>query len=290
MAIRKPGRIKKIVRQIFRPRRWLRNAFLFLWHADGAANKWRLLTYSFSALAGKLGLRWKSKDAWFLRLNGVNVNFSPVLSDIIIYKEIFVYQVYQRLPDFQPRGDQVVFDIGANIGLYSIQASRSLGKHGKVFSFEPNPEACSNLNRNIKSNSLGNVEVFPLALGAEAGRAGMDVSVRTGLGTISDDPGKGCGGVNSSMITVEMSTLDDMIGKLGLSRIDLIKMDVEGFEVEVIKGGKRALGITHRMVLEYHGDDLLHQVRKILTGRGFEERLEYRGHAYFENRSVKFGT
>jgi FkbM family methyltransferase len=226
----------------------------------------------------KVGLRIPVAPDWTIRLKGFEIHFDPNLTELITYREIFVSRVYQRLPDFRPIGSAVVFDVGANIGFYTLQAAASLAG-GAIYAFEPNPDAYSKLVRNIEANRARNIHLLPYAVGSKQGRAWLRRSERTGLGSIEESSSE-TGGVR---VEVEMVTLDDMVEKHSVTRIDLMKIDVEGYEESVLAGGERAIGMTRRIVMEYHGPEILDRVRKFLSERGFKEVLEYRGHAYFVN-------
>jgi len=272
------GKAVKYVRRLLRPRRWLRNAILYFWHADGIRNKGKLIAYAVIHLLRKVGVWFTTVSDWEIRLKGVEIHFAPNLAELITYREIFVSRVYQRLPDFRPTGNAVVFDVGANIGFYTLQIARSLTK-GTIYAFEPNPDAYSKLVKNVEANRVRNIHLFPFAVGSTPGRVWLERAERTGLGKVAES----FSGMAASQVEVEMVTLDGMVEKHSITRIDLMKIDVEGHEEAVLAGGERALGMTLRIVMEYHGPEILDRVRKFLSDRGFKEVLEYRGHAYFVN-------
>lgn len=123
----------------------------------------------------------------------------------------------------------VFLDIGANIGLMSSIASKIVGAEGKVLSVEANPKTIEILQHNLALNHAGNVSIFPFALGSEKGTATLfenwNVN-RGGASLLSQDQQEG--------IDVPVEKLDDIFEN---DKIDLIKIDVEGFELEVLKGG-----------------------------------------------------
>jgi FkbM family methyltransferase len=124
-----------------------------------------------------------------------------------------------------------------------------------------------------------NVHLLPYAVGSKQGRVWLRPAERTGLGSVEESAAEAGG----ARVEVEMVTLDGMVEKHSITRIDLMKIDVEGHEEAVLAGGERTLGMTRRIVMEYHGPEILERVRKFLSDRGFREVLEYRGHAYFVN-------
>lgn len=132
------------------------------------------------------------------------------------------------------RPGDVVLDIGANIGLYSVHMARAVGPSGQVFAFEPNPGTFAVLQEHVRLNRVPHVHPQALAVGAEASTA-----VLQEMG--SDDVGK-CSlrsDTNATPVaSVQVSTVDDFCREHGLSRVDLIKIDVEGFEPEALMGAR----------------------------------------------------
>ncbi len=125
-------------------------------------------------------------------------------------------------------------DIGANVGYFTCLASRIVGPSGAVKSFEPSPQALPLLHRNVLD--LENVEVRAIALGSELGQADFYIKSSGDTSSLEPEPG-------SRKICVEMSTLDYELR--AVPSVDLIKIDVEGFEIEVLRGAKQTL-LSHR--------------------------------------------
>ena len=134
----------------------------------------------------------------------------------------------QLLNEFLKSGSTFL-DIGANIGLMSSIASKIVGASGKVLAVEANPKTIEILQHNLALNKAENVSIFPFALGSEKGSATLfenwNVN-RGGASLLSQDQQEG--------IEVPVEKLDDIFEN---DKIDLIKIDVEGFELEVLKGG-----------------------------------------------------
>ncbi len=121
-----------------------------------------------------------------------------------------------------------IFDVGANIGYYSIQFAR-LTK-GNVFSFEPIANQYSLLSRNIEINHLKNVKAEKKAISDsnEIKRFYLSENEETGTSSVEIP--------TSTYEDVQCTTLDDYTKANGIPFIDLIKIDVEGHELKVIKG------------------------------------------------------
>jgi FkbM family methyltransferase len=117
-------------------------------------------------------------------------------------------------------------DVGANIGYYLLLAEGAVGPSGTIACFEPEPDNVAELRRNIAANRLQNVQVFPVAVGDTEGT----VSLRSGINS-------GVAADGSGDLTVSMCRLDDALA----SPVDFVKIDVEGFEGQVLAGARRLL-------------------------------------------------
>ena len=129
-----------------------------------------------------------------------------------------------------------VMDIGANFGWYSIHFSKLVGQSGSVFSFEPIPETYSELNSNIKLNSCQNVKAFNLALGNKDGTISFGVPNFDGGSGASSEFLK-----YSKRIQTTMRKLDDIIKEQKINKVDFIKADIEGGELNMLKGAEKIL-------------------------------------------------
>ncbi len=129
--------------------------------------------------------------------------------------------------DLMPMHD-VVIDVGANIGFYSCLASAH-GKH--VLAFEPSPRNLRFLYRNLWQNGYGNVEVFPMGLGSQCG-----LGLIHGFGGVASFV-EGWGQSQGQFAQiVPLTTLDTMLRDRFHGDRMVIKIDVEGFELEVLRG------------------------------------------------------
>jgi len=149
----------------------------------------------------------------------------------------------------QPR--MTVYDIGANVGFFSVIAARLVGPDGQVVAFEPVLKNCDQLTLNAQLNSFTNVTVRCEALGNENGCATFFATHEPTLGRLkkfgAPEPG-------SDEITVAVRQLDRLIIESGLPQPDLIKMDVEGAEVDVLLGASEILATARPLLLiELHG-------------------------------------
>lgn len=130
-------------------------------------------------------------------------------------------------------------DVGANIGYFTKLASKLVGASGKVFAFEPMPAALRLLRLNTAQ--LPNVTIFPVALSEKKGTATFYVRKKGDMSSLSHDP-------TAKPVPVTVSTLDESLADQ--ARVDLIKIDVEGSELEVLRGGRLLLE-RHRPIVYF---------------------------------------
>lgn len=129
------------------------------------------------------------------------------------------------------RTDDLFVDVGANVGSYTILASAHSGAHS--ISFEPLPATFEKLKNNISLNRISeNVKAFNIALGSQAGELQFTTTLDT-MNHIAVD-------TQDEVVTVKVSTLDEILNANSIAPL-LMKIDVEGFETEVIKGALKSM-------------------------------------------------
>ncbi len=147
-------------------------------------------------------------------------------------------EIEPSLTDFikeEVKKGMVVFDLGANIGWFTLCFSKLVADSGHVYSFEPDPTLFETLKENVKLNNLNNVTVVPLAVSSKSGKAKLYINCaqdgdnRLDSKTLTDN-----------IIDVETTTLDDFCGKNDI-KPDFIKMDIQGSEPKAFKGMEKIL-------------------------------------------------
>ena len=142
----------------------------------------------------------------------------------------------------RPRG--VFWDIGANIGLLSLFAAKVAGPLGKVISFEPAPDTFAFLQHNV--SGISNIKAIQSGVGCHDGSATFGVRKSHLEGSFAQNELN----LPTEMVTVPICTLDQFFEGAPPS---LIKIDVEGFELEVLKGADRLLSSAHpTLIIEIH--------------------------------------
>jgi FkbM family methyltransferase len=137
------------------------------------------------------------------------------------------------------RPGMMVLDIGAHHGLYTLLASKRVGREGRVIAFEPSPRERRRLLRHISINGCKNVSVQPMALGDHTGEA--DLFLVEGRQDWCNSLRPPEVDERTSIIRVEVRLLDDVLRMLEISRVDFIKLDVEGAELSFLHGSTKLL-------------------------------------------------
>jgi FkbM family methyltransferase len=158
-----------------------------------------------------------------------------------IQQQLFWYGYYEKeaitLWQMLIKKDQVVIDIGANIGYYAVMAA-CRATEGKVYAFEPLPQIYTQLTKNATLNHLVNLEAIPFAVSNQNGRLPFYISDTGNTGMSGLSPSENFSG---QIATVTVVSLDDWATSKQLTKIDFIKMDIEGAEVDALSGMKYIL-------------------------------------------------
>ncbi len=161
---------------------------------------------------------------------------------------------------------QVFYDLGANLGVFTLLAARLVGPQGKVVAFEPEPDVADRLRRALERNSLSNVTVVEAAVWSKSDSAVFQRSVGSpdqGVGRVANGlSGERC-------IVVQTLSLDDFARNAPTPNV--IKCDVEGAEVEVFAGA-RALLSQHRptVICEVHSAENLGNLEGVFAAAGYK--------------------
>lgn len=148
------------------------------------------------------------------------------------------------------RPSDVFIDVGAHVGYFTLLASRRVGPTGTVLSIEPNPFALKQLERNVERNHLQNVLVAHTACGEAQSvvRLHLHSESNSSMASLYSKDSSG-----SVAVEVPCTTLDQLCQERGVRRVNLVKIDVEGAELFVLRGMKRVMReMRPSIVLELH--------------------------------------
>jgi FkbM family methyltransferase len=173
-------------------------------------------------------------------------------------------------------------DIGAHIGYYSLKAAPVVGPSGHVIAIEPNPETIDKLRRNIQASMASSITVEPVACSDSDGT--LELFAAPGSNTGESSLARSNAAQEGELIHsyhVRARPLDAIIRETGISRVDAVKIDVEGAEFLVLKGAGETLSRFHPVVVV---ELVEHQLQAM--GTSSREVFEFfKSHGYSARRS-----
>jgi len=207
-------------------------------------------------------VRHQALDHWpggyVVRTDG-HIVYVPAHVDVTAGHRLFKPATYISVIEPLCRPGDCVLDIGANVGDWTLPMALRVGRQGRVIAFEPVPYLAETVAKTARVNRHDWVEVLPLALGSTDGTAEFSVergnSGGSRLGRMSGD---------FSHITVKTARLDTLVSaRPDIERIDFVKIDVEGFEVQVLEGARETLARFRPPLLIESGFESAEQRRSI---------------------------
>ena len=177
-----------------------------------------------------------------------------------------------------------VFDIGSYTGVYALVAAKS-NKNLKVSAFEPNPDLFSALEKNLKLNRIRNVKSEQMALDNQPGEAYLYLNhdIHTSIGSLIQSSTAG------KKVLVSKTTLDIYCENHSVNSIDLIKIDVEGYETNVLQGGSSIIKKSSPIILmESFTQETLEKQFELLSELGYLRPLQVNGDGFDLNNWLWF--
>lgn len=222
------------------------------------------------------GVRHLGFSTPLLRLkSGIVFEYSPSVARDVVVRDLLLTGSFEPgqteiIKRLLPNGG-VFIDVGANIGYFSVIGAISVGPTGRVYAFEPVEEIYRLLCQNLSLNSLSNVDARNLACFSCSGRMGIERTPDSAKSYLSSAKTK----------IVSVTTIDDFVAEVPVHRLDLIKVDAEGSDLEVLKGAHRTIE-TFRPAIILELDHLARfggsrgEVFQLLDAHGYSVR-EIRG-------------
>ncbi len=198
------------------------------------------------------------------------------LNDLGIGRELALYGVHEKNSTEEVRRvikpGMKILEVGANIGYYALIETKLAGPTGHLYAIEPSPYNFDLLKRNLELNNIRNADLHQAAFGEKRGKVKFYMYDRSNLSSFIKREDMG---METTEIEVDMITLDDF---LRLKKADFIRMDVEGYELEILKGSVQVLSSENKpklFFIEVHSE-LLH--KKNSSGREIIEFLAKYGY------------
>ena len=142
------------------------------------------------------------------------------------------------------RDGMTFLDVGANLGYYTALATRAVGPNGRVLAVEPDPDSFGYLEQTIAANAVGNVQAFPVAA--------SDAPATLPLYISTDNRGDNrlyASGEDRPQVEVTARPLDALLRENKIDKVDLIKIDVQGYEPKVIAGLRETITASPNLTL-----------------------------------------
>lgn len=141
-----------------------------------------------------------------------------------------------------------VIDVGGDIGYYSILFSKLVGDSGKVFVFEPDPGSFKILTKNIKNINRNNVYLVEMAVSNKSGTVDFFEMKGPGKHSLFNVSKEDDNFVIKNKISVKATTLDEFVQGHGNPKIDFIKIDIEGGEINALRGMKNVIAKSEKLI------------------------------------------
>ena len=196
-----------------------------------------------------------------------------------IYRELplgtDVYHDLRRLPGWSPSG--VILDVGANLGQTALALSAAF-PDAAIHSFEPAPATFDELAR--RTAHLRNVRCHQFAFGSTPGSAEMQLHRKSDQSTLRGDIADAPGFQRTGRVTVEVRTIDGFLAEHGIGFVQYLKIDTEGFDLEVLKGAADALAAARVGLVEVEAG-FRQDEGKFVPLEEFQASLRTRGYLLF---------
>lgn len=190
-------------------------------------------------------------------------------SFLFYLSEQYAEAIYERY--YQPQKGDIIVDVGASVGVFTAKAAKLVGDEGKVIAIEPESKNFGLLCKNVEANGLQNVEVIHKGVWSAKSKLKLNLAERTGGHSFYK------GHCIGKFEEVEVDTLDSILRESGIRRVNFVKMDIEGAEIEALKGANETLRNDVKLAIAaYHvvdGKKTYKTIAPQLEERGFEAHV-----------------
>lgn len=259
---------------------WRNISSNYRFHARVSGDRLPRLGYLTAYYALFVGLRWGDRHLralnWLKRLglsdapievttdDGLTLDLDLHTAFDPLYS-IVGEEDYEREPGFSLVPGMTVIDLGANLGVFATRAAKRVGAAGRVIAVEPHPDNFARLKANAERNGLARLECVQAAAGDREGTVPLYVHER---------------GINHSLVRgsgksvpVRLTTVDALVKERGLTRVDFLKVDIEGVVPEALRGATETLKRFRPLIaLERDSDAESRGLDEILSSHGYVRR------------------
>jgi FkbM family methyltransferase len=224
---------------------------------------------------------------------------TPDLLKLVVYgyKEarfvsFLIFEIYWRKIYEQYRIDYksplvTIFDVGANMGTFTLKLAKRIQNNGVVVAIEPFPYNFTRLQDNIRLNSLKNIIVLGVALGEMKGTVPLWLPPKneenTGTASTRFE-------ISDRFVQVPVLTLNDVMKELKIPSINLLKLDAEGSELSILKGSAGSIrNIQSMAIAAEHFPEQANELSKFLSDSKFNVRIKVQGGHPYVYAEVKRG-
>jgi FkbM family methyltransferase len=197
------------------------------------------------------------------KINGITyeLDLSESIEASLYYSGVYELETLKCLQQYINK-NMTVFEVGANIGSHSFEIAKLLQEgSGKLYCFEPTDYAFAKLMRNHQLNNFTNITFEKLAFSdSESSEVitpttSLDTMAFAASWDIKDGSSK-----NATEQNILFTTLDKYVHKTGIQQLDVLKIDVDGYEFKIIKGGYETISRLHPVIIIELSECLLHYV------------------------------
>jgi FkbM family methyltransferase len=203
--------------------------------------------------------------------------FQTIENDEGISTELQIYQSHEPLTTHlmikELKQDMVCLDLGSNIGYYAVIESNIVGQSGKIFAIEPSPVNFPILKVNLENQKKNNFSTHNIAIGDKNEDMEFIISSKSNWSKIRMNNEK----INpeDKIIKIPVKTLDSFVQENDIKKIDILRMDVEGFEYNIILGANKILEkFKPKIFVEIHkmylGKEKTYEIFNNLNNKGYE--------------------
>ena len=222
---------------------------------------WRKLNFFFTKL--KLNKLLVNKD-YLISYAGGRIFLNLKESSMMRGRALGIYEYKKvKLLEKLIKPGLTILDVGVNSGYFTLLAAKLMQDQGQILVFEPAPENYQRVKKTLAYNRYQSISLWPLALFNRNGQLSLFKGVESGCHSLIKDSGLG----SWPVITKK---LDDFIFEQNIKKVDLIKIDVEGAEIEVLEGARKLLNEQHpQLIIDLHQIDRK-KFYQLLTDFGYQ--------------------